>query len=50
MNEMFRIFARTSLIDIQDLSDEELDRPHEQFKALHKTLDKRIGKRKPAAE
>ena len=42
--------ARTSLVDIEDLSDEELDRLHEQFKALHNALDKRISKRKPAED
>jgi len=40
--------ARTSLVDIEDLSDEELDRLHEQFKHLHQTLDKRLKQRKPA--
>src|SRR5213080_3732830 len=40
--------ARTSLVDIEDLSDEELERLHEQFKHLHQTLDKRLKQRKPA--
>lgn len=32
--------ARTSLVDIEELSDEELERLHKQFEELHKRLDK----------
>jgi len=31
--------ARTSLVDIEELSDEELEKLHKQFEALHKKLD-----------
>jgi low affinity Fe/Cu permease len=42
--------ARTSLVDIEDLSDEELDRLHKQFKELHQKLDKRLKERKPSGK
>lgn len=35
--------ARTSLVDIEELSDEELERLHKQFEHLHKELNRRSG-------
>ena len=42
--------ARTSMVDIEDLSDEELDRLHKQFKELHQKLDTRLKERKPGEQ
>jgi low affinity Fe/Cu permease len=41
--------ARTRLVDLEDLSDEELEELHEEFKKLHERLDgKRVKKKKTA--
>src|SRR5256714_11522277 len=42
--------ARTSLVDIEDLSDKELESLHEQFKRLHKIEEKHKNESKPSAE
>lgn len=36
--------ARTSLVDLEDLSDEELERLHEEFQRIHEKYMKRIEK------
>src|SRR5438128_2131558 len=35
--------ARTSLVDIENISDEELDRLHKQFERLHRVEEKHMG-------
>ena len=37
--------ARTELVDLEELTDEELDRLHAEFKALHDKLAKKISQR-----
>jgi low affinity Fe/Cu permease len=38
--------ARTSLVDIEDISDEELDRLHKQFERLHRVEEKHARARR----
>jgi low affinity Fe/Cu permease len=38
--------ARTELVDLEDLTDEELEKLHDEFKGLHEKLQKKIAKRK----
>ena len=38
--------ARTSLVDIEELPDEELEQLHKQFEELHKKLDGKLHKQK----
>src|SRR5437588_12663165 len=42
--------ARTSLVDIEDLSDKELESLHEQFKRLHKIEETHKRETKPSDE
>ena len=42
--------ARTSLVDIEDLSDKELERLHEQFKRLHEIEETHKRETKPSDE
>jgi low affinity Fe/Cu permease len=38
--------ARTGMVDLEDLSDEELEKLHEEFKRLHERLDHKTDKPK----
>lgn len=36
--------ARTGLVDLEDMSDEELEKLHKEFEALHKQVDSKLSK------
>jgi len=36
--------ARTGLVDLEDMSDEELEKLHKEFESLHKQVDTKLNK------